>query len=165
MRLVDSGNRRQRLTWATLGAFTAVVIVASLSDRVPRFTPRVTDLVIRAGRRIEAMADIDVFDVSSIPGRTDQIGHALLWGTGMAAIGWLTRKRVPVTATACLLFAASIAIEYLQLRWTATRQLEVGDVWANLVGISIAAVGVATVGAVVDLLARAWRWLVPAAIA
>lgn len=165
MRFGISDKRRQSLTWATLGVFAAVATVLSLSDRVPRLVPRFTALVMRAGRRFERTADIDFFDVSSIPGRTDQIGHTLLWGTGMLAIGWLTRKRIPVTATACLLFAASIAFEVGQLRWTMTRQLEAGDVWANGIGIALAAVAIVVLGAVVDTVARMLRWLLPAVAA
>jgi len=155
-------TNRRLFTWAILGGFTAVVTVASLSDRAPRFVPRITDLTVRVGRRFEAVSNTDLVDVSSIPGRTDQIGHFLLWGAGMLAIGWLTRKRIPVAATACLLFAASIAVEFLQVRWTATRQLEVTDAVANGLGILLAAIAVATLGAAVDLVVRLWRWFVPA---
>lgn len=140
---------------AALG-FGVVVIVLSLSDRAPRFVPRITDLVLFWGRRFEAAFSINLFDVSSIPGQTDQIGHAMLWGTGMFVLGIVTRRFVPVTATACLLLAASIGVEFAQETWTATRALQVTDALANGVGIGIAAIAVVTIGAVTDTIAKLW---------
>ena len=126
-------------------------MVLSLSDRAPSLVPHIIDLVIAIGQRVEAGAQVDLFDVSQVPGETDQIGHAVLWGSGMLGLGYLLRRSIPVTATACFLLAASIAVEFLQVTWTATRQLQVTDALANGVGIALATVAVLAVGAVVDV--------------
>lgn len=123
----------------------------SLSDRAPSLVPHIIDLVVAVGQRFEAGAQVDVFDVSQVPGETDQIGHAVLWGSGMFGLGYLLRRSIPVAATACFLLAASIAVEFLQMTWTATRQLQVSDALANGVGIALATIAVIALGAVVDL--------------
>lgn len=139
---------------ATLGAFVTSVVVLSLSDRAPRLVPRAVDLVMYWGRRFESTLDIDLFDVSEIPGRTDQIGHAIMWGSGMLVIGYLFRHQVPVLATACLLLAASIGMEFLQATATATRALEATDALANGVGIAMATAAVIVVSTTVDAFGR-----------
>lgn len=139
---------------ATLGSFAAAVGVLSLSDRAPRLMPRVIDLVMFWGRRFEAASNLDLFDVSAIPGRTDQIGHAIMWGSGMLVIGYLLRRQIPVFATACFLLAVSIGMEFLQATWTATRALEATDALANGVGIALATAVVLVVSTTVDAVGR-----------
>lgn len=145
------------LTTSTAVLFALAVVVLSLSDRAPAFVPAMIDLVVLLGQKVESIAQIDVLDRSDarvLPGRTDQIGHAVLWGSGMLALGYLLRHRIPVAATALGLLAASIGIEFLQVEWTATRELQASDVLGNAVGIALATGVVIVVGNIVDLVSR-----------
>jgi len=131
-----------RRLWGATAAlvFLALAVVLLWSDRAGAMFDSAVDIVVRTGRKVERDYDVNFVDRSDIPGETDQIGHAMLWGSGMLLTGWLLRRRVPVTLSALLIAAISLGFEFAQPLLSQTRVVEPSDVTANLVGIAIAAV-------------------------
>lgn len=143
--------RRAVATIVVLG-FTAVAVVLLFSDRAPGVLNLVRDLVVGLGRRIERTWQIDLIDRADIPGTRDEIGHVILWGTGMLVIGLALRKRVPITITAILLAGVSLLSEYGQSVLSTTRTASASDAVANVIGIGLAAVLLGAVTGVARLI-------------
>jgi len=89
-----------------MAVFVGGATVLLLADRSASVVGSVRAHVVRVGQAIEQTYHVDLFDRSDIPGTADQLGHALLWGTGMVLFGWLLRSRVPLPLTA--LFVARL---------------------------------------------------------
>lgn len=146
-------------TLGIIGVFASTVIVLSLSDRVPILLPNIMAAVFDFGRWVDELLGFELITREQVPGSRDQIGHALLWGSGMFAIGLWLRRSIPVLGIAFTLLVLSVGVEFAQRRWTSTRAMQVSDAVANAFGIVTALVGVLVVGAIIDLAARLWRFV------
>lgn len=145
-------NLGRRLWGASFAvAFLAVAVVLLWSDRAGGLFDRALDVIIRTGRKVERDYNVDLIDRADVPGQTDQIAHALFWGSGMVLAGWLLRRRVPVALTALLVAGVSLAFEVAQPSLSQTRAVEPSDALANLVGVGI---GAAVIAAILWM----WRW-------
>lgn len=120
-------------------AFFTVTTVLLLADRSGSVVGIVRALVVDTGREVEASYGVDWFDRKDIPGSADQMGHAVLWGSGMVLIGWMLRRRVPLPITALFLGGVSLLYESAQPLVSSTRAFQPSDGTANLVGIVVAA--------------------------
>lgn len=107
----------------------------SMSGRMPGVWRRVVDQTLRVGSALENRLAIDVVDRSDLGFQMDEIGHLILWGTGMIVIGLATRHRFRADAVAVSLFAASLALEFAQGAFAPARSMAVGDIIANATGI------------------------------
>jgi len=121
------------------GFFCAAVVLL-WSDRAGSMLGDVASLVVRGGRKVERSYDVDLVDRSDIPGQTDQIVHALFWGSGMMLVGWLLRRRVAVVLTAFFVGGVSVLFEAAQPALSQTRAVEPSDALANMVGVAGGAV-------------------------
>lgn len=120
-------------------SFFAVAVVLLWSDRAGALPDDLANFAVRAGRKAERASGINVLDRSDIPGQPDQIGHMMLWATGMVLIGWVMRHRVSLTLAAFGVAALSFGFEIAQPVLSSSRGISAGDVVANLVGVGIGA--------------------------
>ncbi len=125
---------------AAIGLFLLVAVVLLLADRSGSIVGDLRPVVIDTGRRVELALDVDVLNHQDIPGTADQIGHAALWGAGMALFGWIARYRVPIPLTALFTAAVSLAFEASQPVLSSTRAFDPADAVGNMAGIAGAAV-------------------------
>lgn len=131
---------RRAMAAVVLCGFFAIAVILLLSDRTGGVASGARDLAVEAGQRFEERYEVDVIDRDSIPGTFDQIGHAVLWGTGMLLVGWFLRRRVPLFMSALFVAAMSFFAEAGQAAFSQTRQFQVSDLIGNFVGIAIASV-------------------------
>jgi len=120
-----------------IAAFVATAMTLSLSDRMPAVWAGVIGLFIRLGRIVERGFAIDLLDRKDVPWQADEIGHVLLWGTGMVVIGFWARRAFRADAVAVALFLASVGIEILQGFASQQRTTSFSDIVANSTGIMI----------------------------
>ena len=113
-----------------------VVVVLTLSDRAPTAGLRVLSGLRRVGNRVldRLVPDHPPIDV---PIPADQAIHLLLW----AAIGLVTHRlvarRLSTVTVMWLLIGVSFAFEVAQVLFTTTRDMEAGDIAANVFGVLI----------------------------
>ncbi len=132
-----------------LFGFALSATVLSLSDAAPGMVRPLKGVGIAIGRVIERVLNINV-ERESVPVEFDQLGHAVLWGSGMLGIGFGLRKRVWLPVTAVVMVAISLGFEFLQGAYTSSRTLSIADGWGNIAGIATATVIVAIVAPIYD---------------
>lgn len=118
----------------TTGVFLLFAAVLSLSSGVTPIWKATLGVTADWGRAIESLVPIDLIDRQDIPFQADEIGHLLLWGGGMLALG-LRRRSLTPDVIAVSLFATSVGFELLQATLTSTRSMQVKDIAANGFGI------------------------------
>ena len=145
---------RRIVTWSLLVAVTIALVVLGFSDRAP-------DAVESIARPVEdaAIGVARSFGLESpawwdtIRDSPDVVFHVLQWTAVAAVLVVLADGRVPAVALFGGLVATSSAIEVLQMRLSATREFERGDLLGNLLGISLGTLfGVALLAAL-----HVWR--------
>lgn len=119
----------------TIASFVVTAFVLSMSGRMPGFWATIVARGLRLGTAIESRLSIDFLDRGDLGFHADEVGHLILWGTGMVVIGLVTRKRFRADVVAVSLFAASLALEISQGLFAPARSMAVGDVIANATGI------------------------------
>lgn len=140
---------RRAVGFVAISLFFIVAAILLLSDRSGSIIGDVREVVVNIGQRVEQTYGVDVVNRGDIPGTADQLGHAALWGAGMALVGWIVRRRVPVPITALFIAGVSLAFEVSQPMLSATRTFEPSDAAGNAAGIA---------GAAVLLSAVLWSW-------
>jgi hypothetical protein len=132
-----------------LRAFIGLLGVASvifntallLSDRAPGFTRRVFGgFATRLSDRLDANGKAELIRDGGLP-EGDAIVHIGVWAVATLLVAltiWTWRGLIYTTIA---MFAASIAIELAQGRYSTTRNVEMDDIVANVVGIVAGAVG------------------------
>ena len=88
-------------------------------------------------RGVEDTLDVDLVSRSDVPWAADEVAHLVGWGSVMLAVGLFFRRQRSLGDLAVGVFAASIAIEFLQKLLTTTRQLEAEDISANSLGVML----------------------------
>lgn len=142
------------MTWGLVLAGTVALVVLGFSDRAP-------DVVESIARPVEdAVAGVVHALGFDAPGwwhvlrdSPDVVFHVLQWAgvTGAVVVGVAGRVRTSLIAIGA--FAASFAVELLQMNLSATRRYELGDLFGNALGVVIGAAAGLMVLAVVEL----WR--------
>lgn len=125
--------------WWAVASFSALVVMLSFSDTVPREYPAFVELVASGGAQLESLVPIHLSDSEFLQTHIDEIGHAVIWGCGTLAFGLVLRRAELVLSMALVLFGSSVAIEFVQEVVTVSRGLERGDILANAFGIGTAA--------------------------
>ena len=142
------------MTWGLVAAVTVAIVVLGFSDRAPDVVEAVAHPVEDAAISTARAAGVDEpawWD--TVRDSPDVVFHVLQWAVVAAVLVVLAAGRVPAVALFGGLVAVSSAIEVLQMRLSATREFERGDLIGNLAGISLGTlVGVAVLGA-----AHLWR--------
>lgn len=131
---------RRVIAFVACGLFFGVAVFLLIADRSSALVGTAQRIVIDGGQQIEGRYNIDVLDRQDIPGTSDQIGHAALWGAGMFLTGWLGRRTLPIAFTALLLAATSVAFEVSQPLLSSTRAFQPSDLVGNVAGIGGAAI-------------------------
>ena len=126
---------RRGAATALILCFTSAAVVLLWSDRAPALFDHTVNVVTETGRFVERLYGVDIADRSDVPGTADQIGHTVLWGSGMLLIGWIFHRRVPVLFTAIFVFGISLIFEAGQPLLSSSRSLDPSDAVANSVGI------------------------------
>lgn len=115
--------------------FLCCAAALSMSDRMPYLWRAVLVRGIGLGAAIERGLAIDLIDRSDVGLSADQIGHLVLWASGMFTIGLVTRKRFEAASVAVALFMTSLALEVGQSLLTTSRSMSIEDAVANAGGI------------------------------
>lgn len=150
---------RARLAAVVALGFAAATITLLLSDRVPLLVPGLLDLVFQLGREVDSALGFELVTREQIPGTRDEIGHALLWGSGTFALGLILWGRMPILAVAAFMLALSIGSELAQRAWTTSRTFSDADLVANAFGIVGATIAVVLLGSAFDATAAVVRRL------
>ena len=142
------------MTWGLVLAGTVALVVLGFSDRAP-------DVVESLARPVEDAVAVVVHALGfEAPGwwhvlrdSPDVVFHVLQWAgvTGAVVVGVAGRVRTSLITVGA--FAASLAVELLQMNLSATRRYELGDLFGNALGVVIGAAAGLMVLAVVEL----WR--------
>jgi hypothetical protein len=84
-----------------------------------------------------------------MPGQHLDPGHLVIWAIVAFVAVILVRKLWQAALVTALLIAASATLEYAQDFVTSSRNSDLGDLYSNLIGIGIGAVGgtILTIGA------------------
>ncbi len=125
--------------------FFAVVGVVSFGDRAPEVTQRVWGRVRRIGHEIEVRLGADVVDRSDVPFSYDAIGHFALYFVAAALTYLALRGRVSAIAIIVGVTGVSGVIEVAQPLLSTSRNMQVSDFIANVIGV-VVGVGVAAIG-------------------
>lgn len=132
---------RGRLIGALGVIGTALVIITvlwfSLSARGLMVVEEAADGARTVVRDVEARLDTDIVNRSDVPWAADEVAHLLGWGGLMVLVGLLFRSRRSLSDLAVGVFAASVAIEFLQKFLTTSRSLEAEDISANALGVMV----------------------------
>ncbi|MGB3736944.1 MAG: hypothetical protein WA964_18440 [Ilumatobacter sp.] len=127
-----------------LAAGAALFNVAlMLSDRAPGITEQIFgDFAVRLSDRLDRSERIGSLTEGRQPGN-DAIVHIGVWAVAMVLVGLALWRWVPLIIGAVLLFAGSVFVEVGQGRYSDTRAVELSDVFANGVGITLGVVAAA----------------------
>ena len=117
-------------------AFNAVLM---MSDRAPRI---VGAYVSWAAARLDPHGRIERALEAVLP-EGELLVHVAVWWMAALLVGLAVASWRGLAAAMGLLFAASVAVEYGQGLFTATRSVEQADLVANTVGIGLGATTVA----------------------
>lgn len=139
------------------GGFAVCAVALLLSDRAPAIASQTLDAVFAVGRRVDQLLGFELVTRDQIPGTRDEVGHALLWGSGTFALGMLLRRHVPILGLAGFMLALSVASEFAQREWTSSRSMSMADAVANAFGVVGATVAVVVLGGIMDGVAQLWR--------
>lgn len=85
-----------------------------------------------------------------VPWSVTQLAHLVGWCSGMVLIGLTVRWRWSSLTIAGALFAASVAIEVGQARFTSVRAFELDDIALHAVGIGAGLAVVIVAGRLLD---------------
>lgn len=130
-----------------LCGFVAVGFTGALmlSDRAPGFLRVVFGERIRQlWERIDAGGRTDVITAGARP-ETDFVVHAAIWAVVTILVGLAVWSWFGLLASAVGVFGLSVVIELAQGRWSSTRQVELRDLAANALGVSVGVVAAAFV--------------------
>jgi K+-sensing histidine kinase KdpD len=132
--------------FGAVSAMLFTVTVLTLSDRAPRW--------IGAAQHGVGRAVLDAFAINDAPtlrfaGQHLDPGHLVIWAIVAFVAVILVRKLWQAALVTALLIAASATLEYAQDFVTSSRNSDLGDLYSNLIGIGIGAVGgtILTIGA------------------
>jgi hypothetical protein len=135
----------------TIAAFVGAASVLSMSGRMPALWHSFARWGLRLGSAIEARLSIDFVDRNDLGFGVDEVGHLILWASGMVVIGLIARHRFRADVIAVCLFGASLALELAQGAFASGRSMAVGDVIANATGIMVGLSVVVVVGLAIKL--------------
>ncbi len=126
----------------SLGAVAANAVIL-LSDRAP-------GLLGRIARRIDAGVDraVDVTGID-IPARDVRVPrsdfdiHVAIWAVAALLVGLAMWSWLSLFLANGTVFAASVVLELAQASYTRSRDVELSDIAANAVGVSVGTLAVA----------------------
>ncbi|MEP6299553.1 MAG: hypothetical protein ABJ382_19690 [Ilumatobacter sp.] len=108
-----------------------------LSDRAPGLMERIFgDFAVRLSDRLNRSDRIGSLTEGRDPGN-DAIVHVGVWAVAMTLVGLAVWRWAPLIIAAMATFAGSILVEVGQGRYSSTRAVEMGDVFANGVGVAL----------------------------
>ena len=129
-------------------------VVLMISDRAPGITRRLFGgFAQRLADRLDTTSTIEASD---LPGN-DAIVHIGVWAVATTLVAltlWRWSTLVPV---AIAVFAASVAVEFGQGRYSSSRAVEFSDLLANAVGVGVGIGAAATCMLGWSLVSRALR--------
>lgn len=109
-------------------------VVLMISDRAPGITRRLFGgFAQRLTDRLDTTSAIDTAD---IPGN-DAIVHIGVWALATALVALTVWRWVALIPVGAVVFAASVAVEVGQGRYSSTRAVEFSDILANAVGVGV----------------------------
>ncbi len=112
-------------------------VALMLSDRAPGLTKRIFgDFAERLSDRLNQSDRIDTLTEGRNPGN-DAIVHIGVWAVAMTLVGLALWRWAPLVIAAMAMFAGSVLVEVGQGRYSSTRAVEIGDVFANGVGVAV----------------------------
>lgn len=112
-------------------------VALMLSDRAPALLEGIFgDFAVRLSDRLNRSEQIGSLTEGRNPGN-DTIVHIGVWAVAMALVGLAIWRWVPLIIAAVTLFTASVVIEAAQGRYSSSRNVEMSDVFANGVGVSL----------------------------
>lgn len=116
-------------------AFVGAALVLSMFNRMSGLWVSFAGWGVKLGSAMETRLSIDFVDRNDLGFRVDEVGHLILWATGMIIIGLIARHRFRADIIAVSLFAASLTLELAQAAFASGRAAEIGDIIANATGI------------------------------
>ena len=157
------GGPSRRWAGPAAALLALAVVVLTFADRAPGYTIDRAGHLRQYGSSLERLTGIDVIDRSDVPFSVDVLAHLGLWFmVGVAAHLLLAGRRWPEPlgrgpirqrSVVAVVTVLAVLFEYGQSVLTSTRNLELVDGLANLVG-ALAGLAVASV---VSQLASALR--------
>jgi hypothetical protein len=112
-------------------------VALMLSDRAPGVIQRIFgDFAVRLSNRLNQSERIGSLTEGRNPGN-DAIVHIGVWAVAMLLLGLAIWRWAPLVIAAILLFLGSVFIEIGQGRYSSTRAVEMSDVVANGVGVTL----------------------------
>ena len=109
-------------------------VVLMISDRAPGITRRLFGgFAQRLADRLDTTSAIDAAD---IPGN-DAIVHIGVWALATALVALTLWRWVALLPVGAVVFAASVAVEIGQGRYSSSRAVEFSDILANAVGVGV----------------------------
>lgn len=112
-------------------------VALMISDRAPDATRRIFgDFASRLSDRIDASERASALGDGRLP-ESDAIVHIGVWAIATLLVALTIWTWWGLVVTAITVFSSSLLVEFAQGRYSSSRSVEVSDVFANAVGVSM----------------------------